>query len=131
INITDADIKLLLPVKKQLTWLKLNDTNITDSSLQMISQFTNLTLLQLNNTKITDKGLSLLKNLNKLQSLSLVGTKVTAQGILQLQPIKGLQSIYLYQTNVNKNDWASLKKAFPKTEIDSGGYVVPLLATDT
>ena len=27
--------------------------------------------------------------------------------------------------------WPVLKKAFPKTEIDSGGYVVPLLATDT
>jgi uncharacterized membrane protein len=131
INITDADIKLLLPVKKQLTWLKLNDTNISDSSLSVIGQFTNLTLLQLNNTKITDKGLELIKNLNKLQSLSLVGTKVTAKGVMQLDSIKGLQSIYLYQTNVNKNDWPSLKKAFPKTEIDSGGYTVPLLAADT
>ena len=102
INITDADIKLLLSVKKQL-----------------------------NNTKITDKGLGLIKDLNKLQSLSLVGTKVTANGIIQLQMIKGLQSIYLYQTGVNKNDWPALKNAFPKTEIDSGGYVVPLLTTDT
>jgi len=131
ININDADIKLLLPVKKQLTWLKLNDIGITDSALLVISQFTNLTLLQLNNTRITDKGLGLIKNLNKLQSLSLVGTKVTANGVIQLQSIKGLQSIYLYQTGVNKNDWPALQKAFPKTEVDSGGYVVPLLATDT
>jgi len=87
--------------------------------------------LQLNNTRITDKGLGLIKNLNKLQSLSLVGTKVTANGVIQLQSIKGLQSIYLYQTGVNKNDWPALQKAFPKTEVDSGGYVVPLLATDT
>jgi uncharacterized membrane protein/mono/diheme cytochrome c family protein len=130
-NITDKDIKLLLPVKKQLAWLKLNDTFISDSALSVIGQCTNLTLLQLNNTKITDKGLGLIKNLDKLQSLSLVGTKVTAKGIIQLQIIKGLQSIYLYQTGVNKNDWPALKKAFPKTEIDSGGYVVPLLTTDT
>jgi uncharacterized membrane protein len=131
INIKDADIKLLLPVKKQLAWLKLNDTNVGDSTLSVIGQFANLTLLQLNNTNITDKGLALIKNLDKLQSLSLVGTKVTAKGVIQLQSIKGLQSIYLYQTGVNKNDWQALKKAFPKTEIDSGGYVVPLLATDT
>ena len=111
INITDADIKLLLPVKKQLTWLKLNDTGITDSALSVISQCTNLTLLQLNNTKITDKGLGLIKNLNKLQSISLVGTKVTAKGVMQLQSIKGLQSIYLYQTGVNKNDWPALTKS--------------------
>jgi hypothetical protein len=50
---------------------------------------------------------------------------------MQLQSIIGLQSIYLYNTGVNKNDWAVLQKAFPKTEIDIGGYVVPLLATDT
>ncbi|KAA9036408.1 hypothetical protein FW778_19060 [Ginsengibacter hankyongi] len=131
INITDEDIKLLRSIRKQLAWLKLNDTGISDSALSVIGQCTNLTLLQLNNTKITDKGLGLIKSLNKLQSLSLVGTKVTAKGVIQLQSIKGLQSIYLYQTGVNKNDWPALKKAFPKTEIDSGGYVVPLLATDT
>ncbi|MDP4283198.1 MAG: c-type cytochrome domain-containing protein [Bacteroidota bacterium] len=131
INITGKDIKLLLPVKKQLAWLKLNDTNVGDSALSVVGQCTNLTLLQLNNTKITDKGLGLIKNLNKLQSISLVGTKVTGKGVLQLQSIKGLQSIYLYKTAANKNDWPALKKAFPKTEIDSGGYIVPLLATDT
>jgi hypothetical protein len=130
-NITDNDVKLLLSVKKQLAWLKLNDTYIGDSALSAIGQCTNLTLLQLNNTKITDKGLASIKNLNKLQLLNLVGTKVTAGGVMQLQSIKGLQSIYLYQTGVNKNDWPALKKAFPKTEIDSGGYVVPLFQTDT
>lgn len=131
INITDKDIKLLRSIRKQLAWLKLNDTGISDSALSVIGQCTNLTLLQLNNTKITDKGLGLIKNLNKLQSISLVGTKVTGKGVMQLQSIKGLQSIYLYQTGVNKNDWPALQKAFPKTEIDSGGYLVPLLATDT
>jgi uncharacterized membrane protein/mono/diheme cytochrome c family protein len=130
-NITDENIKLLLSLKKQLAWLKLDDTGISDSSLSVIGQCTNLTLLQLNNTKITDKGLALIKNLSKLQSLSLVGTKVTGKGVIQLQLIKGLQSIYLFQTEVNKNDWPALQKAFPKTEIDNGGYVVPLLTTDT
>lgn len=131
VHITESDIKLLLTIKKQLTWLKLNDLNIGDSALAVIGQCSNLTLLQLNNTRITDSGLSLIKNLNRLQSISLVGTKVSGKGIIKLQPIKGLQSIYLYQTAVNKNDWAVLKKAFPKTEIDSGGYSVPLLTTDT
>lgn len=131
INITDADIKLLLSVKKQLAWVKLNNAPIDDSALSALGQCTNITLLQLNHTLITDKGLGFLKNLNKLQLISLVGTKVTAKGVIELQSIKGLQSIYLYQTGVNKNDWTALKKAFPKTEIDSGGYVVPLLQTDT
>jgi len=131
INITNRDMALLLPLKKQLVWLKLNDTNIGDSGLNVIGQCTNLTLLQLNNTKITDGGLSRIKKLDKLQSLSLVGTKVTGQGVIQLKTLTGVQSIYLYKTDVNKNDWAKLKTAFPKTELDTGGYVVPFLATDT
>jgi hypothetical protein len=130
-NITDKDIALLLPLKRQMTWLKLNDVNIGDSALNIISQCTNLTLLQLNNTKITNGGLSLISKLDKLQSLSLVGTKITSEGVTKLQPLKNLQSMYLYQTEVNKNDWGKLKKAFPKTIIDSGGYTVPLLVTDT
>jgi uncharacterized membrane protein/mono/diheme cytochrome c family protein len=130
-DITDADMKLLLPVKKQLAWLKFNDTGIGDSALSVVGQCTNVTLLQLNHTKVTDSGLRFLTGLDKLQSISLVGTKVTTEGVLQLKTIKGLQSIYLYQTAVNKKDWPVLKKAFPKTEMDSGGYVVPLLTTDT
>lgn len=131
INITDKDIQLLLPLKKQLVWLKLSNTNITDSALSVIGKCANLTLLQLNNTKISDRGLGELKNLDNLQSLSLVGTKVTGAGILQLQSLKNLRSIYLYQTKVNRIDWAQLKKVFPKTSLDTGGYIVPLLATDT
>ena len=109
----------------------MNNSTINDSALKVIGQCTNLTLLQLNNTKITDRGLSEIKKLDKLQSLSVVGTKVTGQGIMQLQSLKGLQSIYLYQTEVNKNDWPNLKKVFPKTELDTGGYAVPVLVTDT
>jgi hypothetical protein len=131
INITDKDIALLLPLKKQLVWLKLSNTNITDTALSVISQCTNLYLLQLNNTKISDKGLAAIKKLDNLQSLSLVGTKVTVQGILQLQSLKSLQSVYLYQTGINSTDWPQLKKAFPKTALDTGGYSVPLLTTDT
>ena len=131
LNSSDADMNLLLPLKKQLTWLKLNGTNISDSALTIISQCSNLTQLQLNNTKITDRGLAELKTLGKLQTLSVIGTKVTGQGVMQLQSLKGLQSIYLFHTKVNINDWLRLKKAFPKTALDTGGYTVPALSIDT
>ena len=96
-----------------------------------IARITNLTLLQLNNTKVTDKGLASLNKLDNLQSLNLVGTKVTAQGILQLGSLMSLQSIYLYRTKVSRTDWLQLKKAFPKALLDTGGYRVPLLPSDT
>jgi mono/diheme cytochrome c family protein/uncharacterized membrane protein len=130
-KITDADLALLVPLKKQLVWLKLNDAPIGDSSLQYIGQCTNLRLLQLNYTAITDKGLVYLKPLQDLQSLHLVGTGVTGNGILKLKDLSKLQSLYLYQTKTDGKSWPALKAAFPKTIVDTGGYTVPTLASDT
>ena len=127
----DSDAHLLEPLKEQLIWLKMGSTLITDSSLQLISQFRNLMRLQLDHTNVTDRGLASLRSLTNLRYLNLVGTRVTAQGIMQLKNLRNLQSIYLYQTEVKKSDWHNLKKMFPKTLIDSGGYTVPFLPTDT
>jgi uncharacterized membrane protein len=127
----DKEISLLLPLKKQVIELKLGNTMITDSALQIISQLKNLMRLQLDHTKISDKGLAYLKSLSNLHYLNLSGTSVTAAGVMQLKGLKNLQSIYLYQSAVKKSDWNELKKMFPKCLIDSGGYIVPLLPTDT
>jgi hypothetical protein len=130
-NITDKDFALLLPLKKQLVWLKCGDTKITDSALSFIAECTNITFLQLDNTSITDKGLQKLSSLQQLQSLNLVGTNITANGLQALKNLKQLQSLYLYQTKIKKEDWAQLQKEFPKTLLDSGGYNVPLFPDDT
>ena len=124
-------VQLLSPLKEQLIELKLGSTRITDSALQVIAEFKNLMRLQLDYTKITDQGLANLASLENLQYLNLVGTGVTEKGVLQLKDLKNLRSIYLYQTGIKKSDWSDLKKAFPKTLIDSGGYTVPFLPTDT
>ncbi|HEY4937280.1 MAG TPA: c-type cytochrome domain-containing protein [Puia sp.] len=129
--ISNQDLQWLIALKKQLIWLKLGYTNINDSNMTMISQLENLTWLNLQHTNITDKGLLAIQSIKKLQYLNLVGTKVTVSGVLQLKELKSLQSLYLFQTNVNKGDWVALQKAFPKTKIDSGGYSVPMLPTDT
>ena len=123
--------QLLLPLKKQLVWLKCGDTKITDSAVAFIAQCTNLTFLQLNNTLITDKGLQQLASLKQLQSLNLVSTNITMNGLETLKDLKQLQSLYLYQTKINKEEWGLLQKEFPKTLIDSGGYNVPLFPNDT
>lgn len=130
-NVGDEDIKQLLPIKKQLVWLKLGDTKITDKALAVLAECTNLTLLHLNNTNITDKGLQSLKSLTNLQLLNLVNTKVTASGVEQVAGLKKLQSIYLYKTNVKAGDWLKLSKIFNKVRLDTGGYTIPFLSSDT
>jgi uncharacterized membrane protein len=125
------DLQLLLSLKKQLIWLKLGRTNLRDSNMSNIAQLIHLTRLSLEHTAISDKGIQQLKSLQNLQYLNLVGTRVTTQGILQLKGWKTLHSLFLYQTNVNKADWPVLQNAFPGAQIDSGGYSVSTLATDT
>lgn len=129
--VSSEDLQNLSALKDQLVWLKMGNTNLSDSGLAIIAKLNQLTRLSLENTAITDKGLSLLKSLNKLLYLNLVGTKVTAAGVTTLKEMPALNSIYLYQTNVAKSDYPILQKAFPKTTIDSGGYKVMDLPTDT
>ncbi|MDQ3278382.1 MAG: hypothetical protein M3Q06_08640 [Bacteroidota bacterium] len=134
VTVPDAganQLEQLLPLKRQVVSLKLNDSRITDAVLTILAQLTNLRTLYLNNTAVTDAGLAALKPLANLQVLSLVNTKVTAAGLTQLSGIKSLQSLYAYQTGVTAADTARLRKLFPTASIDMGGYALPFLASDT
>ena len=129
--INAEDLQLLLGIKKQLIWLKMGYTSMNDSGMDVIAQLKNLMFLNVEHTGITDIGLRKIKSLQNLNYLNLVGTKITTNGILQLKEIKSLQYLFLYQTNVSKTDWKLIQDAFPKAQVDSGGYQVPLLPTDT
>ncbi len=130
-SITYNDIALLLSIKKQLVWLNLSGKKISDTLVSPIAQLVNLTRLQLDNTQITDKGLASLRSLISLQYLNLVGTKVTANGIMQLKGLSKLQAIHIYKTFITASDWSTLKSSFPNVTLDTGGYYVPILETDT
>jgi hypothetical protein len=129
--INNEDLQLLSAIQKQLIWLKLGYTNISDTNIATIAHLGNLTRLNLEHTNISDRGLREVRALHNLQYLNLVGTKVTLQGVMQLKELKLLHSLYLYQTNINRRDWTEMQKVFPKTKIDSGGYLVTMLPTDT
>lgn len=130
-SVTNNDIALLLPIRKQLVWLNLSGKKIADTILTTVSQLTNLTRLQIDNTPVSDKGLASLTSLTDLQYLNLVGTAVTTAGVLQLKSLARLQAIYLYKTFIKSSDWQILKNNFPKVTLDTGGYVVPIFETDT
>jgi len=127
----DSVIKLLEPIQKQLVWLNLSYSGVTDAGLANVGKLDNLTRLFLNNTAVTDKGIVELKKTTSLRYINLVSTKISLTGLSQLKDLKELQSIYLYKTSVTNDQWNDLKKIFPKVTLDSGGYVVPVLVTDT
>jgi uncharacterized membrane protein len=129
--VTKADMQLLVKLKKQLIWLKLANTVFEKDAFDLLPQLSNVTRLNLANTNVTDKEVTRLQSLDSLHYLNLVGTKITANSILPLQKLKSLHSLFLYQTNITRENFKELKSLFAKTQIDSGNYFVPLLATDT
>lgn len=130
-NNADSLVKLLQPLKNQLVSLKLDESNINDSSLAIVANLSNLRRLHLSNTKITDNGIAKLSSLKELISLSLVGTQITAKGVLQLKDGKNLKYIYLYKTSIDAAEREELKKNFPETILDFGNYSLPMLIGDT
>ena len=129
--VTNDVLQLVLQLKKQLIWLKLNNTAVGDSAMGFVGQLTNLTKLDIANTHVTDRGLQQLRQLQNLQYLNLVGTAITEKGLLQLKGITQLHNVYLYQTHINKAAYPLLKASFTKTILDTGGYAVPTLIIDT
>lgn len=130
-KVTAADLQLLDGIKEQLVWLKLSDAGIDDAALKNLSNLSALTRLYLDDNSITDAGLQALSNLKNLQYINLSKTKVGAKGVSALKNNKNLGQVYLYQTALPAADYTTLKKTFPKTIIDTGGYKVPILEGDT
>lgn len=130
-SVSDKDLQLLLPVKEQILWLKLSDQPITDAGIKTIEALGNLTRLQADHTKITDSACVSLKNLPSLVYLNLVGTRVSGKGIMLLKDLKNLRSVYVYQTDIKAGEWVEIKRLLPKILLDTGGYKVPTLESDT
>jgi Leucine-rich repeat (LRR) protein len=62
-----------------------------------LSKLKNLRFLALDDTKITNAGLNELAGLKSLRSLSLTGTRVTAGGIAELQKLLPNTKIVRYE----------------------------------
>lgn len=130
-TVTNQQLQLLKTVSKQITWLKLGNIKINDSVISTVGSCTNLTRLYLNKTNLSDKQLAYLKNLTQLQYLNLASTNISAEGLSSLGTLKNLKRLYIFQTNIKGEQFSSLQKIFPHAAIDTGGYTVQYLQTDT
>lgn len=124
-------IDALKDVSDQLVSLKCSFLPIKDDALPTIGKCTHLVRLWLDHTQITGNDLQSLQSLSNLKYLNLTNTNVNIEHLKPLQSLPQLKELYLYQTKVDKSNWAALQKDFPHTRLDSGGYNVPFLTTDT
>jgi len=119
-SLNQQQIKSLLAVKEQITWLNLSQKEITDDMLVTIGQFSNLTRLRLDRNPITDQGIRELEDLQYLESLNLFNTGITNDGLTSIKKMPALRKLYLWQTGITPEGLESLKKERPELEVTRG-----------
>ena len=130
-KITTHTIELLSAISDQLLQLNASFTGITNEHLNALSNCKTLKQLFLNSTAITDKGLNALAGLENLETLSITQTKTTEAGINGLSSLKNLKKVFLYGTGFTKGSLTQLQQKIQGLIIDTGGYKIPILVTDT
>ena len=108
----DETLELLKPLSKQLLWLNIGQTAITDEAGPILSKFSLLTRLHLENTDISDSISPYLGKLENLNYLNLYGTKLGDSSVRYLKKLTRLEKIFLWQTNITTNGANSLLKQF-------------------
>lgn len=82
-----------------------------------LNQLPGLTFLTLNQTEVTDHGLEHLRQATALRGLSLDSTPVTDGGLKHLQGLTGLTYLNLEHTHTSAAGRANLRKALPHCTI--------------
>ncbi|XP_022692364.1 C-Maf-inducing protein-like isoform X2 [Varroa jacobsoni] len=120
----DQDLHLLLiNLSKthdlnQVYALSLAFTEITDRSVESITQLEGLKKLNLWATKITDVGLeALCYRLSKLEEVNLCETSIGARGVEALTSLHQLRVVNLNSTRVTMDAYCKLKDRFPEMEV--------------
>ena len=96
-NFTDENINLLKPISKQLLWLNLARTGVTDQGIANLSGHLLLSRLHLENTSLTDEATHHLSMLPNIEYLNLYGTQITDASIKKLKKLKKLKKVFLWK----------------------------------
>ena len=105
-NLKSKHLNALLRIKDQLIKLDLSNSNLNDNLVSKLNSLKNLKYLKINNTKITDKGLSSISS--SLESLNLNENKVSFDGLQEVLSEGTLQTVYLWNTNISDENQKKL-----------------------
>ncbi len=128
---SDTVWQALLPLASYITWVRCSDATLPPAVWPVLEKLENISRLHLNGTNISDANLSAVAKLKHLHYLNLNHTDITANGLTALSQLPHLDRLFLFKTKVLAKDWQGLQLQFKKVKIDSGGYVLPWLNTDT
>jgi len=120
-DLSDLDLRALLPLAQQITWLDLGGTQVTDAGLAtVLPRLTNLSRLALQRTAVTDVALTHLAALTRLESINVYGTQVTDAGLTSLGALPRLRTVYAWQTQVTPAGADALRAVSKRVRVNVG-----------
>ena len=129
IDPSSKDLDALKSLSKQIVWFNAANVKNADALAPLFRVLKEIRVLHLNKTNFSDNGMAELKNLSHLQTLNLANSAVSENGLESIKGLKELHNVFLYQSKVQ---FSKLKmNLYPGIKIDTGGYKVPTLETDT
>lgn len=115
-SFTDESIQLLKPISKQLLWLNLARTGVTNKGIADLSEHLLLSRLHLENTNLSDEATRHLSKLPNIEYLNLYGTQITDASISNLKNLKKLKKVFLWKTKVTSQGAEILRKSFADSQ---------------
>lgn len=95
-SIQNADCAAFVDCK-QLDWLDLSGTAVTDEGLQSFSQASKLKAIFAESTAVTGEVMAILASMPLLEEVYLSGTKIDDEGLVQLSKLKKLATLEIIQ----------------------------------
>jgi hypothetical protein len=96
----DASLQFLVHLRN-LTFVDLSHSPLTDVGIRDLVRFPNLKSVNLGGTKITDRGMKQLAQLKNLWTLDIGGTNVSDAGLRELVGLKVLTSLDLFGLRIS------------------------------
>lgn len=116
-ELTLNTVETLMNIKKQLIWLNMSNSNVTDENLEKIGELEYLIKLNLSKNKISDNGLIHLEKLKNLESLNLFNTEVS-NGLLVIIPkLTHLKRLYISESHATNEIVSQLQRENEKLKI--------------
>ncbi|MEM7202862.1 MAG: c-type cytochrome domain-containing protein [Planctomycetota bacterium] len=118
-QITDAELRPLLPIARHVGALHVGGTGITDRALSTVAaRMSRLLWLDLRATDVTDKGLAALRQASTLRRLNLWGTRVSAKGVTALlAKTPELEALFVGHTEISAAEVPALQQLVPNARV--------------
>jgi hypothetical protein len=114
-NITD-----LKRIANNIVELDLSSIPIGVKEMELVAMCKNLEWLEVDRTPITDIEFLKLKGLLNLRVLKAYETRITDKSVAVLKDLKGLKSLYIWETQISDKGLSELKEALPNLQLDHG-----------